>query len=101
MDADSAQENRRSVEEDICALGFNRAKSDALGNPVRLTGNLNLVEPGIFRRPKRQLGVKGNLGASPGICLEYLAESGFRNLNSDSLLKFWSVKLDPALDVPC
>ncbi len=43
MDVDSAQKNRRSVEQNIRALRFNRTKSDALCNAICLTGNLNLI----------------------------------------------------------
>src|SRR5260370_33940235 len=99
MKIDSPQKNRRSVEQDIRATGFYRAKSDAIGYPVRLTGDLNFVEPRFVRRPQRQVRGKGNVRASSGICLEYFAESCFRNSNRDALLKFWSVKLYPAFDV--
>src|SRR5437016_13820554 len=99
MNADAAQEDRRAIEQYVRALGFYRAKSDALGNVVCLRDDFHLVEPWVLRRPKRQLRVEEDLGAPLGIRLEHLAEFGFGNSNCDLLLKFGSVQLYPALDV--
>src|ERR1700694_2692303 len=99
MNADATQEYRSAVQQDVRALGFYRAKSDALCDMVGLAGDLNLVHPGGFRRPKSQLRVYRHLSASLRVRLEHLAQPSFRNSNCDLLLKFGSVELYPALDV--
>src|SRR5215471_18595944 len=98
MDADSAQKDWRPIQQNICTSGFDGAKPYVLHDPVGFTGNLNLVEPGILRGPKRQVRRKRNFRAASCICLENLCQSSFWNSNCDALLQFWSVKLDPAFD---
>src|SRR5437762_1420500 len=99
MNADAAQEDRSAVKQDVRALGFYRAKSDALCDMVRLTANLNFVKPRAFRRPRIQFRTEGDLGAPLGIRLEHLVEPCFGNSNCDLLLKLWPIQLHPALDV--
>ncbi len=99
MKIDATQENRLSVKQDVRAFGFYRAKSDALGYLVGLAGNLNLVKLRVFRRPKSEVCVKRNVGASLGVGLELLAESRFGNSDGDTLLQFRSAQLHPAFDI--
>src|SRR5262249_26423965 len=98
MDADSAQKDRRAVQQNVCTSGFNRTKPDLLCDPVCLAGNLNLVKLGSFRRPKRQVCIKDNARASPRVGLKNLGYPGFRNLDRDALAQFRPVKLYPAFD---
>ena len=68
-------------------------------NSVGLAGNLNVVELGIVRRPKRQIGAEGKMCASFRICKECLAETCLWNTECDILLQFGSVQLNPARDL--
>src|SRR5258708_18910700 len=98
MNVDSTQENRFAVEQDVRALGFNRAKPDVVCYLVCLAGNLNLVKLRCLRRPKRQACFKGNVGVSARIGLELPGDSCFGNSDSDALLQLRSIQLDPAFD---
>jgi len=99
MDADSAQEKRFPIQQDIRAAYLNRAESDAVFEMVGLAGDLDAIEFRIFRSPKRQVGAKGKLGVSFGICLKCFAETRLGNSNGDILLKSWPVKLQPAFNL--
>src|SRR5262249_54941135 len=56
MDADSSQEDRFAVQQDIPAADFNRAEPDAVSYMVRLRSDLNFVKLWFLGRPESQVG---------------------------------------------
>src|SRR6185436_11478824 len=55
VNANTAQEDWTSIQQDVSAARFNAAKPDLVANLVRLRFNRNVVELRILRRPQLQI----------------------------------------------
>src|SRR5437899_8985892 len=96
MDVNSPQDNGFPVKQNVGATDLNPAEADVVGNLISFAGDVDVIKFGIFRRPERQVSVKGKFGASFGIRLERLADVRLGNLYRDLLLELRPIKLHPA-----
>ena len=98
MYRDAAQEDGPPVQQNLRASGFNAAEADLILNPIGLRFDNYIVEFRIVWRPKCQSSVEVNFRVSVSVRSKRLADPGFGNSHSYSLIEFISVQSHPSGD---
>src|SRR6185436_4061540 len=96
VNADSAQEDRTSIQQNISAARFNAAETDLLMNLIRLRFDNHVVKFWIVGRPQLQICGEINRRRAARISCKRFTDSGFRNANRNSLIELVSTQLHPA-----
>src|SRR5207247_77075 len=95
MDANTTEENRPAIKQDLRSPGFNCAEANLILHLIGFSFDRHIIEFRIVRRPQRQSSVESNLRRSIRLRSKGLANPGFRNSDGDFLIELISIQFHP------
>ena len=94
MDADTFQEDRLPIQQDLLATRLNHAETDAVADCGVVECDLHLITLGILRAPKLRLGLHTDRGSTVGIGLDRLLEFQLRDIERYRMVSLSLVQFD-------